>query len=152
MSKKPKYFPAQHGKTTNKRIIESPSNSSIHKTPIWRFDKLDKDGKFRFDLSRSEINWKEILQKLIDYGNMEWAQIDNQTHDKTNKTKHHFLDYKGMSKDAKDRIEKLHLQENTDIIYSLALKNKLRLIGLREHGEFHIIWIDPNHEFYPCSK
>lgn len=150
MSKKKQAQKGSSGKATKK--VVSIAESSNASKPIWRFDKLDRDGEFRFDLQRQEFNHQEVLSKLIDYGNMTWKEITQQTHDRKNHTKHHFLDYDGLSNAAKKRIKKLNLQEETDIIFSFALQNKLRIIGLRENNEFHIVWYDPNHEFYPSSK
>lgn len=150
MSKKKQAQKASSGKAT-KKVVSITESSNAGK-PIWRFDKLDRDGEFRFDLQRQEFNHQEVLRKLIDYGNMTWKEITQQTHDRKNHTKHHFLDYDGLSSAAKKRIKKLNLQEETDIIFSFALQNKLRIIGLRENNEFHIVWYDPDHKFYPSSK
>jgi len=39
-----------------------------------------------------------------------------------------------------------------DSIFSFALTNKIRLIGLKEGRVFYVIWYDPNHDFYPVNK
>ncbi len=44
-----------------------------------------------------------------------------------------------LSKSAQDRILALHMEEDMDRIYSFALQNKLRIIGLRDNSEFHVV-------------
>lgn len=46
----------------------------------------------------------------------------------------------------------MKLDEYSDSIFSFALQNKLRIIGLRINEIFHILWYDPNHEVYPVNK
>lgn len=135
---------------SSKNIILNP-NSTDRKKSIWLFDKLDRDAKFAFNVYRSDFDAEKILSKIIDYSNMTWAEIKRQTHDGS-KSKNHFLDTDGMSDDARKRIEALKLEDSTDQIFSFALENKIRIIGLRNDEFFHVIWFDPLHEFYLSEK
>lgn len=83
---------------------------------------------------------------------MSWSEIDHQTHDAKGKGKHHFLSAEGLSKQAKERIKAKRLEDQTDAIYSLALQNVIRIIGVREGATFYVVWYDPKHEFYPSKK
>ena len=123
--------------------------SSSNEKPIWRFERIDRDGPFAFNLAREDFKHKEVLEKLMEYGCMTWSEIVMQTHD-NKKSKHHYLSSGGFSKAARDRINTKHFDH--DSIFSFALQNKLRIIGLREGAEFYIVWYDPDHEFYPGSK
>jgi len=146
-----KKIPGKKG-AKGKSVPDSPKFSTADKTPIWRFDKLDTDGKFAFDLSRKDFKHREVLQKMMDYGRIKWQDIMAQTHDR-GKSKHHFLkDPDSFSPEARARIRAKHLEEYTDAIFSFALENMLRAIGIREGEEFHIVWYDPNHEFYPSRR
>ena len=128
--------------------FEKPASSSNEK-PIWRFDRIDRDGPFAFNLARQDFKHKEVLQKLMEYGCMTWNEIVSQTHD-GGKSKHHYLSSNGLSKDACERINTKCVDH--DNIFSFALQNKLRIIGLREGAEFYIVWYDPEHKFCPGSK
>ena len=90
-----------------KVVVERPESIMSHK-PIWRFDELDRDGKFRFDLSRKDFNHKEVLQKLLYYGNMTWDEIERQQHD-NGKSKHHFLSTASLSSDAEHCVKAKNL-------------------------------------------
>ena len=46
----------------------------------------------------------------------------------------------------------MHLEEDADIIYSLALGSKERLIGIRKGAVFQVVWYDATHEFAPGKK
>ena len=119
--------------------------------PVWRFDLLDRAGPFAFDTSRPDFQHREFLDKMIAYSNMTWAEIKRQTHDK-GKSKHHMLDESGFSPAAWERIRAKHLEEETDAIFSFAFQNLLRIIGVRRNAEFHVVWYDANHQFYPSKR
>ena len=62
------------------------------------------------------------------------------------------MDYDSLSKEARDRITALVLEEDTDRIFSFAFQNRLRIIGLRENEKFHVKWYDPGHRFCISKK
>ena len=133
--------------TTSKQI-----DSSERLKIIWVFDMLDRNGIFAFNINRPDFDHKEFLDKLLAYSNMTWSQVRAQTHD-NGKSKHHFLNnIDKLSKEAKERLEAKKLAEYTDSIFSFALNNKLRIIGIREREFFHVIWYDPEHQFHPSQK
>ena len=133
-----------------KSTVRSQYSSNGEKV-VWMFDEIDKDGEFAFDILRGDFQHKEFLDKMISCSSMTWNEVASQTHDE-GKSKHHLLDYESLSKKAKDRIVALHLEQDTDRIFSFALQNKLRVIGLRENERFHVKWYDPEHEFCPSQK
>lgn len=120
-------------------------------TPAWMFDKIDRNGKFAFDINRADFEHREFLDKMISYATMTWGQLRQQTHD-DGKSKHHYLDADKISRTAQERLAAMHLEENSDQVYYIALKNKLRIVGLRDKDKFHVLWYDPEHDVYPSTK
>ena len=120
-------------------------------TPAWMFDKIDRNRKFAFDITRKDFEHYEFLDKMLAYATMTWAQLRRQTHD-DGKSKHHYLDPDKLSKEAQDRLSAMHLEESSDQVYSIALSNKLRIVGLRDKDKFHVLWYDPEHDVYPSTK
>lgn len=118
--------------------------------PIFTFRNVDRDGEFAFDPARKDFDSKLFIEKLISYSSMTWQQIMQQTHD-DGKSKNHFLSPKSLSKKALERIEKRRLTD-IDSLFSLALTNKTRVIGLRDGAEFQIIWYDAEHDFAVSVK
>ena len=57
-----------------------------------------------------------------------------------------------MSSEALERVKARELDENLDAIFSFALENKLRIVGVRIDENFHVLWYDPEHEVCPSSK
>lgn len=138
---------------------ENKSKKSTVKTPvsyenvcpIWVFDRIDRNGQFAFDIERKDFNHYEILDKMISYATMTWSQLRYQTHD-DGRSKHHYLEADKLSKEAQERLKAMHLEEESDLIYSIALQNKLRVVGLRDKDKFHVLWYDPEHDVYPATK
>lgn len=78
---------------------------------------------------------------------MTWNEIDKQTHD-NGKSSNHFVKIENFTKKAKDRFNELNLDEFSDNVYSIRLKNKERLYGILIDGVFFILWYDINHTVY----
>ena len=92
---------------------------------------------------------------MIDYSNMTWIQVKQQTHDKSNKSKNHFLGYDTLSKEAKERVEFIRKNDDDDLetrIFSFSFNNLIRVIGIVDSDIFHVVWYDPNHKFCPVTK
>lgn len=134
-----------------KRTVQEPQHSTVGEKVIWRFDMIDRVGKFAFDLRRNDFMHYEVMEKMIAYSNMTWQEIGRQTHDQ-GKSKHHFLPIESLSKEAIDRFEAMQLEEYSDSIFSFSLQNKLRIVGIRENEHFHVLWYDPEHEVCPSKK
>lgn len=138
-----------HSQDIRKRT-STAVKSSDSRCPIWLFDKIDKNGVFAFDINAPYFNHKDFLSKMIEYSSMTWAAIKKQTHD-NDKSKHHYLEYSKLSKDARDRIQNLKMSDLTDAIFSFAFNNTLRIIGFRDNEYFHVVWYDRNHQFCPAK-
>lgn len=147
---KEKKFPKKSNSKKAKTIPDK-RYSTDNEYVVWCFDMLDKTGEFAFDLERKDFDHKEILGKIIDYSNMTWSQIKEQTHDR-GKSKHHLLDFTSLSKEAQECIKRRKLDDRLDSIFSFAFQNKLRIIGIRQHEKFHAVWFDPQHKFCPSKK
>ena len=136
-------------KKRDKKIVHQERNHD-KETPVWCFDKIDKGGTFCFN--QDTLDCKFLIGKFISLNGMTWAKIRQATHD-NGKTKHHSLDYDGISADGKARIKAKGIdEEDYDAIYSIALTNMHRLIGLKMDRVFHVIWNDENHKFYPVKR
>ncbi len=127
-------------KTTasSKRTVKEQGYSTDGKKVIWLFDMIDRSGKFAFDLKRVDFLHREVMEKMIDYSNMTWADVKGQTHDQ-GKSKHHLLSIDMLSKDAFDRFMAKRLDGYEDSIFSFALQNRLRIVGIRENEHFHVL-------------
>lgn len=126
--------------------------SSDGKKLVWAFDNVDRNGPFYFDVEREGFDSKTILSWMIVMSNRTWSEIRRDTHDASDKTCHHYLDFDGMSKEAKERVKLMIPEEDREDIFSLRITNLLRIIGLRKDEVFHAKWFDKDHKFYPSSK
>ncbi|HIW49818.1 MAG TPA: hypothetical protein IAA10_02535 [Candidatus Blautia intestinavium] len=135
----------------SKYTVKASGYSSDGEKVIWLFDMIDRSGVYAFDLNRDDFLHKEVMEKMIDYSNMTWAQVKQQTHDE-GKSKHHLLSIDSISREALDRVKAKQLEDYSDAIFSFALQNKLRIIGIREREKFHVLWYDPEHKVCPSHK
>jgi len=97
-------------KPTIKRRSARPSQSTDNLNQIWVFDSVDRDGHFRFDPSRVDMNCRDILEKVVDYSRRTWQDIKTETHGRDNKSKHHILNVGSLSEKARSRIRHLDLE------------------------------------------
>lgn len=145
-----------------KKVIKTPVNNQKQVNlkiayrdtgyPVFRFDRIDKSGDFAFDTSKENFSHKDFLDKMIAYSNMTWFEIMRQTHD-AGKSKHHYLSNpEKLSKQAKMRLKNLALEDMADSLFSFAFNNILRIVGLVNGDDFHVLWYDVNHEVYPSKK
>ena len=139
-----------------KKTQRSAPLSSDNEKIVWVFDNLDVSGEYAFNLDRisHDGNLLTVFSHMISYSSMTWVEVKRQTHD-GGKSKHHFLDVSGMSDSAKSRLKfKLSDDEDDvfDSVFSFALTNRLRIVGIRQDRFFHVMWYDPEHKFYPSSK
>ena len=137
--------------TSQRRTFQEkfPTDS---KNPAWRFERVDRSKPFAFDPHRSDFDAILVIDKILSYSSLTWEEIKQQTHD-DGKSKNHTLDYHGLSKAAKERIQKLELSvEDQDSIFSFAFTNKIRIVGIKDGADFFVLWYDPKHEVYPVRK
>lgn len=120
---------------------------------VWRFHRIDKNGKFAFDIARADFNHKLILGKILLYSTMTWQEIEHATHD-SGKSKNHIVRnaQSEISREAWQRIEAMRLENEVDSLFSLAVTNLIRIWGLRLGNEFHVLWYDPKHEVFPAKN
>ena len=121
-------------------------DSFFHKNPAWRFQFMDRD------IWSPIGHLEEISKKLSSYEKMSWAEIDGTSKSGTDSkgSRNHFISVNDMIKQARTRLDKLHL--TFEEYYSIALTGKERLWGILSDGIFYILWYDQNHEVCPSIK
>ena len=142
---------AKSNQTLSRHTVKN-SYSKDGEYPIWTFRNIDRDGIFSFDPNREDFDAQDFLLKMLSFSNMTWGEISKQTHDK-GKSKHHFLSASSFSKEAEKRILIKGFEKMTDYIFSFALNNLVRVIGIRNPDllEFEVIWYDTKHQFAPSK-
>lgn len=72
-----------------KRVV-GQGVSTDNLPPVWTFTDIDMTGEFAFDVRRAGFRHGDVMEKMIDYSNMTWAEVKRQTHDQ-GKSKHHYV-------------------------------------------------------------
>lgn len=126
-------------------------NAYLSKHPVWSFCRCDTEYE-KWSIKNVESFCEDILDKLISYEGLTWAEIQAASGGKShgNGTNSHFEYISGMIREAQKRAEVLHL--DVDQLFSLRLTGNVRLYGILDDGIFYVLWLDKKHEIYPSSK
>lgn len=120
------------------RIEKQPADNK----PVWRFSTTDKEGLFKWPKGTPEEG--EIVKKLHEFDSMSWQEIEG--------SQHHYLSPKSLSKEAKQRLEELKLDDEIEHLFSFHLQGKPRIIAIRHLGIAKLLWFDPEHKVSPSEK
>lgn len=123
-------------------------------TMAWQFARRDRDHeKWGWDRLKA-AQWKDILEKLCLREEMTWAAIQNQSGGRSRGSNSHTCPGQSFSKEARDRLVALSLDEYD--LFSLRFTNKIRIYGIREGRVLKVLWYDSDHGgstgAYPTSK
>jgi len=92
------------------------------------------------------VKFAEIRKKLTEFEKLTWNEILV-----ANQHKNHTVRRDKLSKDARDRLTALQLDDQEDFV-SLRLTGVERVWGIRIEGAMTLIWWDPNHLVCPSLK
>jgi len=113
--------------------------------PVWRFSTVDKGGPFKWP--KGEQSELEIVGKLHDFDSMTWSGQNGIVGEK-----HHLLDAGSLSKEAKQRLEELKLDDEIENLFSFHIQGKPRIIAIRHLHVASLFWYDPEHKVAPSAK
>lgn len=106
-----------------------------------------------WQLSAQELS-ERIIAKLQQFETQYWREIKSASGGKSqgNGTNSHFIEGIYLPLPAKKVfIEKGYMRKYENV-FSSRLSGKERLIGFVDMAKFHVLWYDPEHEFFPTSK
>lgn len=104
----------------------------------------------RWSLNACDNLYDKVILKLKNYEGMPWRQIIAASGGRSSGTNNHYEDVADLTKEARDRMTEIHIEE--DRIFSLRLTSMERLYGILDGNVFFVIWYDAKHEIYPTSK
>jgi len=87
---------------------------------------------------------EDVIFRLKELESMTWTEIEQGTHS-------HFVEVTKLIPDAQKRLSALRL-DDFDVLFSLRIKAKPRLWGIRINNIFHALWWDPDHQVCPSLK
>jgi hypothetical protein len=143
VSPKPKKAKHVPGSTlspdSGKQAVSSPPEPD--KFLRFRFGRLDHDKWALCKIDKQ--HHKRLLDRLAYFEQMTVAQA------KSNEVLADYDMSECRNQAAKRRLASRY--ESLDALSRLTVdpSGKLRLLGIREDNEFHIVWWDPNHEIWP---
>lgn len=137
-----KNYPAKYIRNT---LLGSDNNYHIQR-PTFKFEHLTVSGDFSLDLCEHST-LHTMLQAFKSIETMTWQNILQATHDK-GKSRSHPIETNALTNKGYLAYKKKYPKvEQQPELFSLAICNKLRVIGYRDGSSFYVIWIDPNHNF-----
>lgn len=124
--------------------VKEDAYSFYEEHPSWRFNRMDIDHP-KWSPIKNGLLEDDNFDKLKHYEKKTWKEIlirDN--------NRNHFVETIKFIKEARDRLETLHIHDEE--LISLGLSSTFRVYGVVENGVMSIIWFDLNHEIYPVLK
>lgn len=134
-------------KSALKVIVEKkPKSIGIPQSPqnlVWSFSVMDFEGPFGWDKCDDHEKFIEIFKRK--------KLFEGMTYNEILKTESHPIETYRLSKEARDRLVDLKLDE-WDEVFSLRLTGRNRVFCLKDEGVMRILWWDPEHLVYPVEK
>ncbi|MBO0881529.1 MAG: hypothetical protein J2P17_14555 [Mycobacterium sp.] len=122
-----------------KRAVSSPPGPD--KFIRFRFGRLDHGKWALCKIDRQ--HHKRLLERLAYFEQMTVAQA------KSNDVLADYDMSECTNQSAKRRLSSRYSGQDSLSRLTVDPHGKLRLLGIREDHEFHIVWWDPNHEIWP---
>ena len=107
---------------------------------MWAIARADFDGPW-CPKKMPKDSLVNVLDRLKDFERSTWQDIE--------RGGSHFISVGDVIKEAQVRLQELKL-DDTDELFSLRLKGKERLWGLRSNDKFALLWWDPEHQICPA--
>ena len=124
--------------------------SSLNKTPSWKFQLIDLDGEWGWKKIKSvDTLINDILYKLKTFETMTWGEIEKKKG--KNNPLNHYMPVAQITRKAQIRLNQIR-QDDIDDLYSLHISGIKRIWGIRKSNDLLILWWDPTHSVYPVKK
>ena len=118
--------------------------SAERETIAWHFHRFDTShADWGWDKLKAP-QWKVVLQHLVSFEGLTWANLKQQSGGRRVGTNHHSLEISVLPVDTRKRWAELHL-DDFDTVFSLRVSNTLRLYGVRDGRVLQFVWHDPHH-------
>ena len=130
-------------KAKKPKIVADPE-AYYHRNPSWRFTRAEMVDPFGWhELTAEEAHF--VREKLIEFEKRTWADILVKDEDHN-----HDIEISKLSEQARERFNELNIA--CDVVHSLRLSGKNRVIGIMDNGVFEVLWWDPDHQVCPVKK
>lgn len=158
MSKKSNLQPKTAFNPPVNQVKTQQKPESIDKCfPVWQFQQCDFEHEMWGWKHIDSEDMRKTLQTFSKLETMTWGDIKKAAGGKAkgNGTNNHFLPVDGFTKEAKNRLYELKL-DDVDELFSLRLGNTVRIYGIRNDRVLQLLWYDRHHGSkagaYPTKK
>lgn len=115
---------------------------TVENRPSWRFSTVDRAGPFAWPKGSEEE--AVIVDKLHSFDSMRWEDIQGK--------QHHYLAPSSLSKEAKNRLEEIQLDDEVENLFSFHLQGQPRIVCIKHNSLAKLLWYDPLHQVAPSKK
>lgn len=129
--------------TTGKqpRVEGLPDPSGQH--PVWSFSIVDVGGPWCFSCLPGK-DLPGVLTRLGQLEGMTWTEIEQGTGS-------HFVPCSRLVAEARRRLQNLH-HDDLDELFSLRIRGKPRIWGIRIGPVLRVLWWDPDHQVCESTR
>ena len=126
----------------NRKVPRGNAPDYAGQYPLWAFRIVDLGGPWCWSVLGGD-SLREVLQRMRELESMTWHAITE--------TGSHFIDTSALARVARERLVAIQ-QVDVDQVYSVRVRGRRRIIGIREGGVLRVLWWDPEHEVCPSAR
>ncbi len=106
----------------------------------WRTKGADFDGQWGWKNASTDVLFSIIIPKLHEFEGATWGVIQSKPHC-------HPVPLDEISREARERLMKIR-GDAVDSLFSLLIRDKARLWGIKDRDILNLLWWDPQHSIY----
>lgn len=123
---------------SSERSFRNSTVSSQSEFVCWQFSIMDMDINSPFSFAKLDAaGWSDLLQQAKSWESMTWGEIEGRNN--------HAIAIDKLSPEARTRLIGLKL-DDIDEVFSLRLRGRERVIGIRDRHIFRVLWYAPEHQ------
>lgn len=103
---------------------------------------LDMEGPFGWSAFSIQVLEEVLKPKLTNFETMTWGEIEGR--------QNHAIPRYQLSREAERRLVEINL-DYVEEVFSLRIRGKERVIGVRDKDVFKFLWWDPEHKVCPSK-
>lgn len=120
--------------------------SRINLPIVWKFRHLvmDEGKKWTWRTQSDDVLFEKVFSKLANFETMTY-------HELAQSSGSHAIEIDKFNQQVRKELERLEISDIAEL-FSIRLEGRIRVWCITSFNEFSLLWLDLNHEVYPCTR